>query len=460
MPPKKRQLSLTSFTKNNKRQETGNNNSIENKDSYPGSWFESHNLLIGKFGDPQTSSKIAAFDLDGTLINVKSKYKTPQDGDDWVFAFPIVVDKLRKLYSEGFHISLVSNQKGLLVEKGKKDLKKQKRIQDMKHKLQIPFWFFAAKEEDFFRKPRIGIWYLVAIHANKGEKIDLDSSFYVGDALGRPAGWRQGVSKDHSDCDLKLAYNIGIKIYSPEEFFESKIKPPKIVDPVHPRDLTSLISEKKKEYDGYENDLIENINQAKKDNKQVVVIMIGMPASGKSTFVLDTLVEKCGFTRVNQDTLVTKKKCLDFAAQSLKEGKNIVIDNTNPGPDPRSEFISLAKSFNTLIYCAHKDVPDQVVSHNNSFRAVYKQAIAIDNWVKFESSYCYPNPDLINKPLEELVELVPDPGNKVSRIVYNVYKNKFVLPTKNEGFHGIYLIPFSANNNSDLESKIWNLHLS
>lgn len=48
------------------------------------------------------------------------------------------------------------------------------------------------------------------------------SSFFCGDAAGRLA--RNGVNgqkvkKDHSCCDRLFAMNIGLKFYSPEEYF-------------------------------------------------------------------------------------------------------------------------------------------------------------------------------------------------------------------------------------------------
>lgn len=45
------------------------------------------------------------------------------------------------------------------------------------------------------------------------------SSFYCGDAAGRVAKWAPGKKKDHSMADKLLAENLGLKFYTPEEFF-------------------------------------------------------------------------------------------------------------------------------------------------------------------------------------------------------------------------------------------------
>ena len=61
--------------------------------------------------------------------------------------------------------------------------------------------------KDEYRKPNISMWDFYT----KDRNVDYKKSFYVGDAAGR--------KNDFSDSDLKFAENIGIKFYTPEEFF-------------------------------------------------------------------------------------------------------------------------------------------------------------------------------------------------------------------------------------------------
>jgi DNA 3'-phosphatase len=66
-----------------------------------------------------------------------------------------------------------------------------------------------TKEESAFRKPGIGLWKRVLELMENN--IDLESSFYCGDAAGRKT--------DHSNDDLLFAKNAKLKFYTPEEYF-------------------------------------------------------------------------------------------------------------------------------------------------------------------------------------------------------------------------------------------------
>jgi DNA 3'-phosphatase len=66
------------------------------------------------------NTKIASFDLDGTLIVPKSQSKYPSVRSDWKWLFPEVKTKLQQLHNEGWKIVIFSNQAG--VEKGHENL--------------------------------------------------------------------------------------------------------------------------------------------------------------------------------------------------------------------------------------------------------------------------------------------------------------------------------------------------
>ena len=61
------------------------------------------------------------------------------------------------------------------------------------------------------------MWKHFIENLNDGLKVDMEQSFYCGDAAGRPA--TKNKEKDFSDSDLKFAHNIGITFQVPESLF-------------------------------------------------------------------------------------------------------------------------------------------------------------------------------------------------------------------------------------------------
>ncbi|KAG5584760.1 hypothetical protein H5410_045194 [Solanum commersonii] len=90
-------------------------------------------------------------------------------------------------------------------------------------------------------------------------------------------------------------------------------------------------------------------DEAKEEGKgkPVMVILIGAPGSGKSTFCdLVMRVSTRPWVRICQDTIGngkagTKKQCLTGAASALKEGKSVFIDRCNLDREQRADFVKL-----------------------------------------------------------------------------------------------------------------------
>lgn len=81
---------------------------------------------------------------------------------------------------------------------------------------------------------------------------------------------------------------------------------------------------------------------------KTMVIMIGIQASGKSTFAKRKL---SNYTRINLDTLNTRNKELMEFERALEAGENIVIDNTNPKASDRERYIPRAKEHGYKVVC-------------------------------------------------------------------------------------------------------------
>src|SRR5690606_9357429 len=119
-------------------------------------------------------------------------------------------------------------------------------------------------------------------------------SFYCGDAGGRtePSEFRRTLykksKKDFSDTDRKFAYNLKIKYLTPEEFF---LENPEDI----PYTFSGLDPEK------FLKNHVSSDYEFKYRSKEMI-ILVGPPGSGKSTFVEKHLED---YHRINLDTCKT-----------------------------------------------------------------------------------------------------------------------------------------------------------
>ena len=102
---------------------------------------------------------------------------------------------------------------------------------------------------------------------------------------------------------------------------------------------------------------------------QELVVVVGRPASGKSTLRDKFFVPK-GYIAVNRDTLGTQSKCLKTAEDALASGKSVIIDNTNPSKAARKPYLDLAKKFGVPARCLHLCIPPEVCRHLNYYRQI------------------------------------------------------------------------------------------
>ncbi|KAK9204164.1 hypothetical protein WN943_014422 [Citrus x changshan-huyou] len=176
------------------------------------------------------SKKIAAFDFDGCLVKTNVKRV---GADAWSLMYPSVPDKLQSLYNDGYKLVIFTNEANIERWKNKRQIavdSKLGRLNNFIKCVKVPIQVFVAcgiasgKAEDPFRKPKPGMWQIMEKYFNSGISIDMDQSFYVGDAAGR--------KNDHSDADIQFAKvlsklyvvivkAVGLKFYVPEEYFGS-----------------------------------------------------------------------------------------------------------------------------------------------------------------------------------------------------------------------------------------------
>lgn len=268
----------------------------------------SHSLITCQYNNPFKTSlsvssptKIAAFDLDDTLTKPKKGgSRFVRNATSHMWWDPSVPSRLKQLYDEGYTVVVFTNQMSISLKDNSKSLQKDslslKNFKDQVtfflRQLEFPVALYAATAGDNYRKPRTGMWNELKtdLELDTGEDIDLDNSFYVGDAAGREKTDKR--LKDHATSDRDLAANLGIKFQTPEEFFLGMATEP-YDHPFEPKlFLESALSCSKPQA------------PFKKQNEQEIVICCGSPGSGKSSFFWRVLQPQ-GYERVNQDILKT-----------------------------------------------------------------------------------------------------------------------------------------------------------
>jgi bifunctional polynucleotide phosphatase/kinase len=275
--------------------------------------------------------RLAIFDFDWTLVKPKEGRKFPKDVADWQWLRPSVPETILK-FAKDHRIVIVTDQsKPWKVDQ----------IKDVASSLPINTIVIGVKTQ----KPSTELF------KKAFPKFHAEKAFYVGDAAGGEGVW--------SDKDRKFAEGLGITFKTPEEVFPlPKVEAPKGLE------------SKKKE----------------------VVIMVGYPASGKSTIAKGLK----GYYRVDGDALKTAAAMKRDAEEHVGE-QSIVFDSTAGTKEKRAEFVKFAQKH---------ELPVRVF------------------WVKTP----------IDVAMERNKQRAAEGGTKVPDVVFYVYRKKFEEPVTSEGF--------------------------
>lgn len=141
------------------------------------------------------------------------------------------------------------------------------------------------------------------------------------------------------------------------------------------------------------------------------VIMMGIQASGKSTFVERCLLPH-GYVHISLDILRTRQREANLFSECLAEGRSFVVDNTNPTIADRQRYIGLAKEYGY-----------QVIG-------VFMQSVIKDCIARNERR-----------------------ENKVPTLAIPATQNKLQLPSLEQGFDALY---FAKITNDGFDISTWN----
>jgi predicted kinase len=93
-----------------------------------------------------------------------------------------------------------------------------------------------------------------------------------------------------------------------------------------------------------------------------VVVLVGLPASGKSYFAKELWDN--GYFVVNQDSVGSREACITKAKNALERGYNIVIDRCNINKKQRSFWTKLAKQYKAELDCVVFDPHVDICTQN------------------------------------------------------------------------------------------------
>jgi bifunctional polynucleotide phosphatase/kinase len=280
--------------------------------------------------------QLAIFDFDWTLVKPRDGRQFPKSVHDWQWLRPNVPEVV-KSYASTHEIVIRSDQTKLW----KLDM-----IKAAMDELQVPYTAVVSMSKKD-NKPNTRLF------TEEFDAFDAANSFFVGDAAGRDGDW--------SDCDMEFAKSLGVRFAVPEDMFPLAQN-------------------------------TESIEALVKTEREVV-IMVGYPASGKST--VSTKLIPYGYVRIDGDVLKTGAKMRREANKYVKKS-SIIFDATNGTAKKRAEFIQFAKD------------------HGLSVRVIWMQTT-------------------IDEAMNRNKQRANDGGTNIPAVVYYTYRKRFEEPTTAEG---------------------------
>ncbi len=326
-------------------------------------------------------SKVAAFDFDDTLVTKKTGV-----------VMKGMVEALKLWYEMDYCVVVFTNQTYALSS-SERASKLRKKIEVFVEVVSVPLMVCMATTH---RKPQPTMWLEDAALSTTGK-----GCFFVGDAAGRVYN---GVKKDDfSAADICFALNLGVDFYTPEQFLvlsdlaasnnsyvESrqkalgKCKLGRVQLPFRPERTSGR-------------GILLPSNLAK-NKTQEVILLVGLPASGKSTLAAAIIAKNKSYVAIGND-----RRTMSLFKSSIDDGKSVIVDNTNSTVAQRKTVVDKLNKWNFQgpVRCLYIIATFAQCMHNNAYRNMFNAS----------------------KPL-------PDIAIKKIRSI-------FVAPTTSEGFDDI-----------------------
>lgn len=290
---------------------------------------------------PPRRTKFAGFDLDLTLIKTRSGELFSRRTDDWEWVGENVVPTLKKLSSTHLIVVITNSIKPSRVEQFKNIIME----------LDLPIILAMARYKEN-KKPSKRMFAAVEkVLKAEGVILEKAGSFYCGDAIGAPiasaksggptAGAKSGEVNEGNE-DVVFAKAIKVAFKSPTTVFGG----------------------------------IKAANSVTyKTDGQELILLIGYPGSGKTTF-LEQYPPPPSYVIVHRDDYITQPKTLKATKLALESGKSAIVDATNPRLATRQEFYKLAEKFDLPVRLFWRRTTMELAMSRNEQREKHVPRIA------------------------------------------------------------------------------------
>jgi len=256
--------------------------------------------------------------------------------------------------------------------------------------------FISTDKDSDYHKPHVGMYELFI--ELTGKHIE----YFVGDACGRP--------NDHSPSDAYFAFNIGIPIKTPEEFYYTQM--------VNTLPKMSMVIDLYNYIKVYPDPI--DIRSKISSLSRFVIFGIGFPASGKTTYFKEHFPD---IIRISQDDLKTKAKTIAMVKKCLAKGESFIIDKIFGTIADREEYLSLIRD------ASH--VPDQVLYQNVPKQGGHGGQLSPKH-VPHLIGIFFNTPMFVCRHLNAYRSIVLREAPYINSIVYKTYNKNFQAPTFKE----------------------------
>jgi len=160
-------------------------------------------LHIYNYRLPKLNNKIAVFDLDNTLIEIKNGNITSFSKEDYHLKYTNIKKKLLKLLKNNYTIVIVTADQS--NKRRKMYFSHSEKIKYVADMIGLPMMILISVEVDKYRIPKTGMMeYLFKLNSN----LSFSNSFYVGDNM-----------NGTTNVDSKYARACNLKFFNDHDFF-------------------------------------------------------------------------------------------------------------------------------------------------------------------------------------------------------------------------------------------------